>query len=214
MSRIGIMGGTFNPIHVGHIEIADCAYRQYELNEVWFMPNHIPAYKSNIDIVSGADRLNMVDIAIDGYSYFKSSDYELKRDGKTYTYETLSLLKQDYPEDDFYFIMGADSLFYFDKWVKPDVIIAKAEILVASRNDKGREELSNKINQLDELFGGNHFHKIECDNIECSSTKLRDYIKESQQKNGLPYEYSDYIKKYLDKAVYDYIISQKLYKND
>ncbi|MBE5923838.1 MAG: nicotinate (nicotinamide) nucleotide adenylyltransferase [Lachnospiraceae bacterium] len=213
MSRIGIMGGTFNPIHVGHIKIADSAYKQYELDEVWFMPNHIPAYKSNIDIVSGTDRLNMVNIAISAYPYFKSSDYELKREGKTYTYETLSLLKQYYPTDDFFFIMGADSLFYFDKWVKPDVIVANAEILVASRNDKGLDALNDKIKQLDDIFGGQHFHIITCDNVECSSSILREYIRNTEPEEGLITEQNAYIKKYLDDDVYDYIINQNLYKN-
>jgi len=95
MSSIGIMGGTFNPIHMGHIEIAKSAYEQYHLDEVWFMPNHIPAYKSEDAIVSGEERLDMVRLAIENLPYCKASDFELKREGNTYTIDTLKLLNSN-----------------------------------------------------------------------------------------------------------------------
>ena len=182
MKKIGIMGGTFNPIHAGHIEIADAAYKQFELDEVWFMPNHIPAYKSDKDIISGEHRLNMISLAIKDYSYFKTSDFELKREGKTYSYETFTLLKDEFPDACFYFIMGADSLFYFDKWVHPEIIIDKTDILVASRDENGVNEIRKYCNLL----------KNDTDN--------KDIV-----------FYNSYIDKYLSSAVKKYIIDNKLY---
>ena len=78
MASIGIMGGTFNPIHIGHTEIAKAAYEQYHLDEIWFMPNHIPVYKSEDAIASGEDRLEMVRLAIMDIPYCRASDFELR----------------------------------------------------------------------------------------------------------------------------------------
>ncbi len=173
MASIGIMGGTFNPIHIGHIEIAKSAYEQYPLDEVWFMPNHTPAYKSDKDLVSSKDRMSMVNLAIKGYPYFKSSDFEIKRDGPTYSSETFILLHEQYPNDVFYFIMGADSLFYFEKWKQPENIVRYATILVAPRDEKNITEIQDKMNDLNEKYGENSFQIIRCPKIPCSSSEIR-----------------------------------------
>lgn len=205
MSRIGIMGGTFNPIHKGHIQIAQSAYEQYHLDTVWFMPNHIPAYKATDQIVSEMDRLAMVELAIREVPYFCSSDYELRREGNTYTCDTLKGLKAEYPDDDFYFIMGADSLMYFDQWVNPEQIISMARILVAARDHSSYEQLEEKIQQLEQLYPGAVFHIIECAEIACSSSRLRE---ELHQNDDTP---SSYIEKYMSRAVLQYIKDKGLY---
>lgn len=213
MKKIGIMGGTFNPIHAGHIEIADAAYKQFELDEVWFMPNHIPAYKSDKDIISGEHRLNMISLAIKDYSYFKTSDFELKREGKTYSYETFTLLKDEFPDACFYFIMGADSLFYFDKWVHPEIIIDKTDILVASRDENGVNEINSKIKELATLYNKNCFYVIRCKETKCSSSEIRKYcnlLKNDTDNKDIVF-YNSYIDKYLSSAVKKYIIDNKLY---
>lgn len=205
MRRIGIMGGTFNPIHRGHVQIAQSAYEQYHLEEVWFMPNHIPAYKANEQLISGEDRLAMVELAIQATGYFRASDYELRREGNTYTWETLKGLKEEYPDNDFYFIMGADSLMYFDKWVHPEQIVSMAHILVAARNHTSFEQLQEKITQLEQLYSCSHFHILRCREIACSSSRLR------QELAGNPESPSGYIQQYLDPTVLRYIKDKKLY---
>ena len=176
MTAVGIMGGTFNPIHNGHIEIARAAYRQYHLDEVWFMPNHIPGYKDAKELLDGQTRLDMVSIAIKKYPYFKASDYELRRSGKTYTAETLELLKREYPGIQFYFIIGADSLDYFDKWREPEKILEHAKILTAPRNDISQTIMYQHIEKLHKLFGKNHFYPIDCTMVDCSSSEIRKQI--------------------------------------
>ena len=207
MNRIGIMGGTFNPIHKGHIQIAQSAYEQYDLDAVWFMPNHIPAYKATDELVSEIDRLAMVGLAIREIPYFCSSDYELQREGNTYTWETLRGLKGEYPDNDFYFIMGADSLMYFDKWVHPERIVSMAHILVAARDHSSNEKLRAKIVQLEQLYSCADFHILRGEEIACSSSKLRQELAVEN-----PANLSGYIQSYLDPAVLRYIQDKRLYR--
>ncbi len=207
MSRIGIMGGTFNPIHKGHIQIAQSAYEQYDLDAVWFMPNHIPAYKATDELVSEIDRLAMVELAIREIPYFCSSDYELQREGNTYTWETLQGLKGEYPDNEFYFIMGADSLMYFDKWVHPERIVSMAHILVAARDHSSNEKLRAKIVQLEQLYSCADFHILRGEEIACSSSKLRQELAVEN-----PANLSGYIQSYLDPVVLRYIQDKGLYR--
>lgn len=203
MARIGIMGGTFNPIHIGHIEIAKAAFFEFHLDEVWFMPNHIPAYKDEDKIVSGEDRLNMVSLAIKEFPYFKASDYELRREGNTYTADTLTRLHEDYPEHEFYFIMGADSLFYFEKWKSPETIVKYAKILAAPRDEKSIPEMEERCAALNTLFKGEHFYLIQCPKIDCSSSEIREELKSKNDRG------SDEL--YLPNEVYNYIKTENLY---
>ena len=147
MANIGIMGGTFNPIHIGHLCIAEAAYHQFCLDEVWFMPNHIPAYKDRSDVIDGDLRLQMVSIAIEPYPYFCASDFEIRRNGPTYSAETFRLLHERYTSHRFFFIMGADSLFYFEKWKQPEQILKYSDILVAPRKHGEDNEIHQKIRE-------------------------------------------------------------------
>ena len=209
MARIGIMGGTFNPIHKGHIEIAKTAQEQYHLQEIWFIPNHIPAYKSTKDIVSGEQRLHMVNLAIQHYPTFKTMDIELKREGNTYTYVTMQALKEQYPNNAFYFILGADSLFSFEKWLQPELIVKNTDILCALRNDIPLDEILQHIAYLNKKYKNDSFHFVQCANIPCSSSDIRCYLSAKESTQNLQYQI--YLNKYLDTAVYEYIKKQHLY---
>lgn len=211
MASIGIMGGTFNPIHFGHLTIAKAAYEQFHLDEVWFMPNHVPAYKSAQALVSGEKRLTMTKLGIQKYPYFKVSDFELQREGKTYTYETMELLKQQYLEDDFFFIMGADSLYYFDKWVHPERIVKNATILVAARNDRTQEEVQERIEEMNIMFGGIYFHLIKCLEVPCSSSEIRKKIGLLGKEGKLSIDLIEKKDFMLPKEVFAFIIEQHLY---
>lgn len=215
MAAIGIMGGTFNPIHIGHIKIAQAAFLQYNLDEVWFMPNHIPAYKSSLNLVSGKERLEMVKLAIADIPYFKASDYELKRLGNTYTAETLTLLSKEYPKDSFYFIMGEDSLDSFDKWRNPEIILKYAQILAAPRDCHSMDKIIERIRELDALYNGEYFHLIQCENIPCSSSDIRHNLSnlyQSNTKDLLWHAEENAFNLYLPAIVYEYIINHNLYK--
>lgn len=207
MASIGIMGGTFNPIHVGHIKIAQSAYEQFSLDEVWFMPNHTPAYKSDKELVSGKDRIAMAELAIQDISYFRTSDFELKREGATYTAVTITLLHEQYPKNDFYFIMGADSLYYFEKWKESETIARYATILVAPRGDKHKEELQRKITDMNCKYGSNTFRLIACPEIPCSSSEIREALRKEE---GNRYQMTAE-ELFLPVSVFEYIIKHRLY---
>ena len=211
MASIGIMGGTFNPVHFGHVEIAKAAFSQYALDEIWFMPNHIPGYKSHTDLISGEHRLNMIKLAIEEIPHFKVSRFELDRTGNTYTAETMTLLKQKYPNDKFYFIMGADSLNSFDKWKNPEIILKYATILVAQREEASLKEVQLRIDELNCLFDVNNFFIINCPEIPCSSSMIRDNLKKLHLKRKNLSVETVISKLYLPERVYKYIIKNQLY---
>ena len=214
MKKIGVMGGTFNPIHKGHIEIAKAAYEQYALDVVWFMPNHIPAYKSDLNIVSGAHRLAMTELAISGIPYFETSDFELTRSGKTYSYETFSLLDELYSDACFFFIMGADSLFYFEKWVKPEVILQHAHILAAPRDMNRAGEIIGKISQLNAAYPEVRISLVECAFIPCSSSEIRVSLSkmyDAERDSAYYLKTERNLLQYISRPVLDYILEQQLY---
>ena len=123
---IGIMGGTFNPIHKGHTGIARCAYEQSDIDEILFMPSGTPAYKDNSPIVSATDRCNMVKLAIKPFDYMSLSTIETDRPGNTYTADTLAQIYDSYKK--IYFIIGADSLLYIQDWYHPEYIFSSSQI--------------------------------------------------------------------------------------
>lgn len=132
--RIGIMGGTFNPIHNGHLNIIRQAREQFGLDEVWLMPTGESPHKGITDSLGRYDRLHMCRLAVQGMRGVKVSDLEIRRSGKSYTYLSLKELRQRFSDDSFYYIIGEDSLDLFFSWVHPERICAMATILIACRS--------------------------------------------------------------------------------
>ena len=121
--RVGLMGGTFDPIHIGHLMLAECAYEQFQLEQVLFLPAGNPPHKDKRKVgATDAQRIDMVRLAIEGNPHFKLDPEEMLRKGYTYTKDTLNLLTQQHPDIDYYFIIGADSLMAFDTWYHPEEI--------------------------------------------------------------------------------------------
>ena len=195
MSKIGILGGTFNPIHNGHITIAMHAYKELSLDEVYIMPNHHPQYRS-IEGVSDEDRSNMIMLATLDYDGLFYSDIEIKREGATYTVDTLRDIKTNSPDDDYYFIMGADSLMYFDKWREPDEIVKLCDILVAVRGEDDMIRCADKINEL----GYNNITMLKSPNTDISSTDIRNRVRAGMSIDGL-----------VPDCVAEYIHKRRLY---
>lgn len=150
--KVGILGGSFDPIHNGHLAIAKSAYTDFSLDEIWLMPAGHSPNKRETQMTSAELRLQMTKLAAKMYQNFKASDFEVKLEGTSYTYRTLERLKELYPQIQFFFIMGADSLDYFDTWVHPELICRYATILVAVRDDFSRKHLETKIAQIQTLF--------------------------------------------------------------
>ena len=148
MKKIGILGGTFNPIHHGHLILGQAAKEEFGLDEILVMPTKNPAYKTISGGVTEQNRVDMIKLAIAGFSYFRFSDMELNREGTTYTVDTLRALTKENTDCRYYFIMGADSLYQIETWKDPDQIFAMADILVATRNDS-RSALDAQIDYLE-----------------------------------------------------------------
>ncbi|GAB6929517.1 nicotinate-nucleotide adenylyltransferase [Paenibacillus sp. JCM 10914] len=113
--KVGIMGGTFDPIHIGHMLAAETAREAYNLEEVWFMPSHIPPHKEDAGM-TGQVRLEMTAAAIADHPSFRTLDIEVKRGGVSYTVDTIRELRQQHPEHDFAFIIGSDMVEYLPRW--------------------------------------------------------------------------------------------------
>lgn len=121
--KIGLMGGTFDPVHIGHLIAAQSVCEELGLDEVWFMPSSVPPHKEQAPGASPEQRWKMVCLAVEGHPCFKSSDIELRKGGVSYSIETVTMLRSQYPEHDFFYIIGADMVQYLPKWHKINELI-------------------------------------------------------------------------------------------
>ncbi|MBO5488355.1 MAG: nicotinate-nucleotide adenylyltransferase [Eubacterium sp.] len=171
MKKIGILGGTFNPIHNVHLQMAEAAYRQFHLDEVWFMPNNVPAYKERDVIVSKEHRKRMVQHAIAPYRHFMFSDIDMNREGLTYTRDTLLACKEKYPDTHFYFIIGEDSLQSFDTWYKPEEIVRMCTLIACTRGSK-QEMIDEICGTMGRKYNGD-FRSFVLSHSNISSSAIR-----------------------------------------
>ena len=175
--KIGIFGGSFDPIHNGHLAIADAAYREFRLDEVWFIPAGHSPNKDENGMTPPELRADMVALAIEPYPYFRLSRMEINADGTSYTYLTLTKLKEQYPDTELYFIMGADSLDYLEDWCHPEIICEKAVILVAVRDQWDLQAVRKKIDQIEDLFEARIF-PLTCPRFDAASRDIRKEIRD------------------------------------
>ncbi len=199
MARIGVYGGTFNPIHNTHIEIAEYAKKQFNLDSVIFLVAGTPPHKNTAESISDINRLNMVKIAISNHPDFMVDDREIYRAGKSYSYLTFSEYHKEYSDDELFFIMGSDSLINFKNWVKPDIISEYANILVAPRIGDDLDSIEKAVFECKNLFEGDFFIIDYKANDLASSTIRQSFIE------NMPF------KEQLNPRVIDYITQHNLY---
>lgn len=201
MANIGIMGGTFDPIHNGHLLLGRQAYEEYGLDEIWFMPSGIPPHKKDHPVTRVEDRCRMVQLAIEDTPYFQLSEFEVKRNGNTYTAETLRLLQEEYSQHGFYFIIGADSLYQIEKWYHPREVMSQTTLLVAGREyPEAPCSLDEQISYLMERYPAD-IRRLHCEEVDIASSDLREMIAADKK-----------VYKYIPKAVEDYIRDHGLYQ--
>ncbi len=200
--KIGIMGGTFDPVHNAHLMLAEYAYREYGLKEVWFLPNGNPPHKQDQKNRTDASvRAEMVRLAIAGYEGFRLEEYECNRSGISYSYQTMEHFHERYPDDHFYFIIGADSLFSIEDWVHPERLLKVCTILAACRaNISSCGMMEDKIRELNQKYGSD-IRLLFTPVVSTASQELR-----RRCRNG------DSITGDVPKAVEDYIIRHHLYQ--
>ncbi len=172
MQKIGILGGTFNPIHTGHLILAEHARTELSLDEIWFIPTGCSYLKDERTIAPGMHRLRMVELAIEDNSYMKALDIEIERHGNTYSYETLEELSRLHPDKAFYFIVGADCLFSIERWKCPDRIFKASTLVAGVRGNTTDEAMKAQKERLEQMFAGK-VELLSLPNIEISSTVVR-----------------------------------------
>lgn len=193
MKPVGIFGGTFDPIHVGHLITARAVKEIRKLEKVIFIPAFVSPHKLDIKILDAKHRLNMVKLAIEGIPYFDYSDIEINRENISYTIDSLNYLKKKY--DKLELIIGYDNIFDFDKWKDPDGILKLAELIVLRRTT------SIEPVEKDKYFKSAIF--VDTPAIEISSSEIRQRIA-----NNLPIDFL------VPTKIKEYIYKFKLYKEE
>ena len=198
--KIGIMGGTFNPIHFGHLILAETAYHQFDLDQVLIMPTKNTYYKRMNHLVSEEDRTRMVQLAIEGNDHFRLSLEEINREGTTYTVETLRNLTAIHKNVEYYFIMGADSLYHMETWKDVEEILSMAVIVVAGRGSEGSgSSLNSQIEYMENKYDA-RILKLSSPVMEISSNDIRRRIREGE---SIRYLLPDSVRNYiLDHGIY------------
>ena len=177
--RIGIMGGTFNHIHLGHLIVAENAYEELNLDEVLFVPSGNPYMKDYVDVLDAKTRIDLVGEAIDDNHHFAMSTIEVDRDGNSYSYETIASLKQANPDTEYFFMVGADSLFMMEKWMCPEKIFSEVTVAVASRGGVDQEKMLEQVAYLEEKYN-TKIVVLHSRAVEISSTQIRERVRKGQ----------------------------------
>lgn len=199
MIKVGIMGGTFDPIHIGHLILAMEAINYKNLDEAWFIPTGNPNFKQDKNVTDKQNRFEMVKIATQDNDKFKVCDYEINKNGVTYSWETMKYLRENY-DYDFYFIMGEDSLMSVETWENAEDFLKNTKILACIRR---QEEMSKLDEKIDELKSKGYFvEKIPASFIDISSTKIREKVQSNQD-----------FRYFLPNQVFEYIVRNKLYES-
>lgn len=131
--RVGLLGGSFNPVHLGHLIIAQDAWEQARLDQVWFIPCHLPPHKPDCDLAPSKHRWAMLRLALAGDSRFRALDLELRRGGISYSVDTVEELRRRYPTIQFYFIIGADGVADLPRWKNAERLVRLCRFLVLER---------------------------------------------------------------------------------
>ena len=190
MAKVGIFGGTFDPIHLGHLITAQSVREIRNLEKIIFIPAFISPHKSELKTSSPEDRLNMIKLAVDDIPFFDYSDMEIKMGGVSYTVDTLRELKNKY--DELEFIIGYDNIFTFHTWKDPDEILKLSTIIVLKRKSSHAPPFKDKFYRQ-AVF-------VQTRGIEISATDIRERVKHRMPINFL-----------VPPTIMEYIYKHKLY---
>ncbi|MEF9935268.1 MAG: nicotinate-nucleotide adenylyltransferase [Clostridium sp.] len=201
MLKLGIYGGTFNPIHIGHLIVAQSVLEYLNLDKIIFIPVGNPPHKDSRNIVNGVTRINMLNKAIDGNSFFEVSDIEVLREGKTYTYDTLTELREKFKQAEINFIIGYDTLIDIDTWHRVHETLNLARFIVVNR-DGDKRSIEKTIELTKNRYGGEYV-LVNIPSIGISSSDIRRRVREGKS-----------IKYMVTNEVNQYITDNKLYRGD
>lgn len=182
--KTGVLGGTFNPVHRGHLLLAQAAFQQAGLDQVLFMPSGISYMKRGQYILPAAQRVKLIELSVRDNPFFRVCDMEIRREGYTYTYETMETLKREDPAGEYYFICGADSLYSVEKWKYPERIFGACAFLAAVREDTDRARLAEQAERLRRLYRAD-VRLLVFARTDISSTGIRERIAEGKSIEGM-----------------------------
>jgi len=200
--KIGVLGGSFDPVHMGHLSIAEEAREAFRLDRVVFVPAAKPPHKGGATAAPAADRLRMVELAVAGNPAFIVSDVEMRRDGPSYTIDTLDEIQRMYPEMSVYFIVGADSLAELHNWHRAGDLVRRFDFLIIGR--PGAPGVS--LDGLKEKFGPEAARRLDANYLrsgffELSATEIRERARAGRS-----------IRYLVPRAVERYILARGLYR--
>lgn len=182
--KIGIFGGTFDPVHLGHVSLAEDACEQAGLKEVIMVPARIQPFKQDKHTASGNDRLRMLALEAEWNDRITVSSYELDNEGVSYTYLTLRAMQERHPNDELYFICGADSLLKIHTWMNADELLTSYSYIIGARPGYKEREVQEQIQRLHETYGTNII-LINNKQMDISSTEIRDRLAAGQSVSDL-----------------------------
>jgi nicotinate-nucleotide adenylyltransferase len=193
MTRLGILGGTFDPPHLAHLIAGECAVSEFALDKLLYIPANMPPNKLARQITPAAHRLAMTKLAIEGNPRFDISDIELKREGPSYAIDTIRELKKQFSVDELFLFIGLDQFAIFESWRKTEEILDEAKVVVISRPTKNLGEIDSPFKDLVTFFS--------IPLLDISSTDIRGRVRD-----GKPIRYL------VQDAVEEYINSHRLYQ--
>ena len=200
MGRIGLFGGTFNPPHKGHIALAKRVLSEFSLDRLIFIPAGNPPHKTDKCITDKAHRFSMIKIAVQNLHDFPVSDFEINNEKPSYSYIAIEHFKKVYPDDEIFFIIGADSYRDFPKWKNYPDILSLCTFVVMNRNN---DDLNRYYLKYRELCPGHKALFSEDFSYDLSSTELRDKLSAGEDCTEL-----------LPDGVYEYIVKNNLYRKE
>ena len=198
--RIGVFGGSFDPVHLGHLILAENCRQQANLDQVLFIPCAMSPHKRDGAHGTDRQRLEMLDLAIGGHRDFVRSDMEIKRGGVSYTIDTLRELEGSQPDNEWFFLMGADSLESFSSWKEPDEILKLAKPIVVGRPGSEIDLGSLEKNSSADYVKSLRDLSVESPLIEISSSNIRQRVAESKS-----------IRFLVPRSIEQYVVTQKMY---
>lgn len=196
---LGILGGTFDPIHIGHLRIAEAVYERIALEQIIFIPAFVPPHKVGQDYALAAHRYAMTELAVKPYPHFAVSDMELRRSGVSYTVDTLRELRQIYPDKELYFIIGADSVAQLHTWNSINEMLQLATFVAAGR--PGYDGVMEEMVQHLGAAAAERIMLLHTPEYDISSTEIRTRLHEGASLAGL-----------VPRAVEQYINAHNLYQ--
>ncbi len=199
--KIAIFGGSFNPVHNGHVALATQIADEFSLDKVIVMPTYISPFKKDSDVfvADSSDRIKMCELAFVEFDYVLVSDYETAKKDVSYTYETINYFREKYPNDELFFVMGSDMLLSFSSWKNYTEILRNCSLIASSREKCG--EVYDKLNlKANELSAFGKVYIVKTEEFPVSSSEIREKIVNKQD-----------ITCYLHENVVEYIGSNNIY---